>query len=131
MFAAVGLTTLALAGAGVPELTLVQWRALVLVGRGDGLRVGEIAARTATSPPSMSRIIRRLERRGLVRMDRDVRDRRAILVSLTPEGRRIRGAVIAVRHGLLQEALDGTLGTMPSDLPAGLAAIADALEAYG
>jgi DNA-binding MarR family transcriptional regulator len=131
VFAAIGVTTLALAGAGVPELTLVQWRALVLVGRGEGLRVGEIAARTATSPPSMSRIVRRLERRGLVRTDQDVRDRRATLVSLTPEGQRVRGAVIATRHELLREALDRAPGKMPSDVPAGVAAIADALEAYG
>ena len=49
------------------DLTLSQWRVLVVIGqRKRPLRVGEIATRIEASLPSTSRILRRLERRGLI-----------------------------------------------------------------
>jgi DNA-binding MarR family transcriptional regulator len=131
VFASIGLTSFALASVGIPELTLVQWRTLVLVGRGDGLRVGQIAQRTGISLPSTSRIVQRLERRGLIRTERDPRDRRAIVVTLTAAGHRVREAVLTARHELLREALDRAPGPLTAELASGLVSLADALEDYG
>ena len=59
---------------------------LVVGAATDGIRVGEIAGRIGSAVPTTSRLVRRLERRGLVAAERDEADRRATLVRLTPTG---------------------------------------------
>jgi DNA-binding MarR family transcriptional regulator len=49
----------------------------------------QLADRTGLSPSGITNQIDRLERRGLVERTPDVRDRRAIVVRLTDEGRRL------------------------------------------
>ena len=87
MVESVGITTIAMQQASPDlELSFPQWRALVVVGSGDGIRVGDIAGRIGSAVLSTSRLVRRLERRGLVIAERDDADRRATLVRLTPAG---------------------------------------------
>src|SRR5689334_7560956 len=92
---------------GELDLTLPQWRVLLVVGQGrPALRVGDVAERIGASLPSTSRILRRLERRGLLATERDERDRRATLVRLTTAGTATRHKVIAARRHLLAGAID-------------------------
>ncbi len=112
---AVGLTTYALEQfAPTVDLTLPQWRTLVVVARGDGVRIGEVAARVGMGVPSMSRLIRRLERRGLVSTERDESDRRATLVRATPEGREFWSTLVDHRRQLIAEILDGVRPALPA-----------------
>jgi DNA-binding MarR family transcriptional regulator len=84
---------------GGHELTFTQWRAILVVGeRDDGGRVGEVAERVHGTLPATSRLLRRLERRGLLSLERDEQDRRATRARLSPEGRRIRAAVLGHRR---------------------------------
>jgi DNA-binding MarR family transcriptional regulator len=130
---AVGVTTVALEQAAPDvELSLTQWRTLVVVSSAgdDGLRVGELAARIGSTGPSTSRLVRRLERRGLVLAQRDEADRRATLVSLTADGRRIRNAIVEHRRELVRAALSALPGPLGRDVADDLAQIAAALHAY-
>jgi DNA-binding MarR family transcriptional regulator len=103
----VGLTAVALARLGEPrDLTVTQWRALVVVAGSDGIRIGEIATRMRLSIPSTSRLIRRLEDRGLVSTARDELDRRGTIVRPTSTGRELWLAVVRERRRLITEALD-------------------------
>lgn len=80
-------------------LTFTQWRAILVVGdREDGCRVGEAARFLRTSLPAASRLLRRLERRELLVLERDERDRRATLARLTPAGADLRSSVLAYRR---------------------------------
>lgn len=130
---AVGVTTLALMRVDPDlELTLRQWRALVVIeSTRSGLRVGEIAARLGSSGPSSSRLVRRLEERGLVEAKRDESDRRATLVRLTAAGERLRTALVEQRRDLIR----GALSTRPlppgEDLAESLEHIADCLAGLG
>jgi len=125
----VGITAMAVAQAATTnDLTLAQWRALVVVASSEGMHVGEIAERIGGSVPSASRLIRRLERRGLVTTERDEADRRATIVRSTPEGAKARVSVMTRRRELLAEALHARPDPLPEALDAGLEAIADALE---
>jgi DNA-binding MarR family transcriptional regulator len=45
-----------------------------------------VAERTGSDPNTASQVVRGLERRGLVRRERDERDSRALTLTLTPEG---------------------------------------------
>ncbi len=125
---AVGLTAASLVVGERADLTLVQWRALAVLaeGRGEPIRVGEVAARLGMSLPSASRLVRRLERHGLVTSERDERDRRATLVRPTTAGLELRDAVVRHRREAMARLLRGR--SLPEDRGGGLAAIAAAFD---
>jgi DNA-binding MarR family transcriptional regulator len=108
VFGGVAITTTALqAAADGQELTFTQWRAIVRVGeQEDGCRVGEVAARLNAALPATSRLLRRLERRGLVTLERDERDRRATRARLTEGGAMLRSSVLAYRKAEIAVILD-------------------------
>ena len=62
--------------------------ALVTVELHGPLSLGQLAAHEMVTPPSVTRMVATLQRRGLVRREADAADRRIALVSLTAEGRR-------------------------------------------
>jgi DNA-binding MarR family transcriptional regulator len=70
------------------DLTHVQYNVLrILRGAGaDGLWAGEVAERLITRSPDVTRLVDRLEKRGLVRRRRDNDDRRAVRVFITKAG---------------------------------------------
>lgn len=103
---AVAMTTRALAEAdtGAAELTFPQWRVMMILGdRPDGARVGEVATRVGVTLPATSRLLRRLSGRGLVALATDELDHRATRARLTPEGERVRHAILAHRRRRLEE----------------------------
>jgi DNA-binding MarR family transcriptional regulator len=51
--------------------------------------LGELAAAEQVQPPTMSRLVRELERAGLVTRTRDATDARVLWVAWTDEGRRV------------------------------------------
>jgi DNA-binding MarR family transcriptional regulator len=81
------------------ELAFTQWRALNLVGEcQDGCRISEVAARVRVTVPATSRLLRRLEKRGLMRLEPDERDGRATRARLTEAGAALRADVLASRR---------------------------------
>jgi MarR family transcriptional regulator, organic hydroperoxide resistance regulator len=130
MFEAIGMTAVALSSASAGELTLSQWRALVVLGRADASRVSDIADAIGMSLPSTSRLIRRLERRAAVTTERDEVDRRSTLVRLTDKGHQLRAAVVKRRRELMEAALSDFSLDPRQNLVPGLVAIAAAFEAY-
>jgi len=128
VFAGVAVTTLAISDArpGL-DLTLPQWRVLVVLGNTvNGATVSDVASWIRVTLPATSRQLRRLEQRGLVTLATDERDRRAVRVRLTEEGRSARTAIVAYRHRRIAESVaDLRLGPTAA---ADLNRIADALE---
>jgi DNA-binding MarR family transcriptional regulator len=126
--AAVGLTTVVLGEVSAAgELTLPQWRILVVVAQSDGSRVGEVASRIGVSLPAASRLVRRLERRGLVTATRDERDRRATNVRPTEAGLRLWEDVAGRRRRRLAAALDALHEPLPEGFGLGLQRVASVL----
>jgi DNA-binding MarR family transcriptional regulator len=131
VLAAVGVTTVALAESGEGhDLTLSQWRALVVISSSTGLRASELAQRIGMSRPSMSRLVRRLERRGVIVAEQDPNDGRATILRATSTGVSVRVAMMARRRELMTDALAARPGSLPRDLASGLDAIAEVLERY-
>src|SRR3712207_5952737 len=60
---------------------------LIELWRDDGLRGGELAERLGIEPPTVTKMLRRLERYGLVSRRQDQEDARSFRVYLTDEGR--------------------------------------------
>jgi DNA-binding MarR family transcriptional regulator len=62
----------------------------ILRGAGvDGLACREIGARMITRDPDITRLLDRIEARGLVTRTRDQKDRRVVTARITPEGLRL------------------------------------------
>jgi DNA-binding MarR family transcriptional regulator len=129
---AVGLTTRALAEADAGfELTFPQWRAILVLGEdADGARVGAVASRLGVTVPATSRLLHRLERRGLTTLKVDELDRRATRARLTERGERVRAGILRHRRTALREVVSSLQEPARLDLPDGLRAIAARLEPY-
>ena len=61
--------------------------------RQDGRTQADLAEALGVEPPTVTKMLQRMEAADLVSRRPDVSDRRAIRVRLTPKGRRLRGRV--------------------------------------
>ena len=105
------------------DLSTTQYNVLrILRGSPDGLTCGLIAERMITRDPDITRLLDRLEKRGLVSRCRTTRDRRAVLTRITPEGLLLLGRL----DEPVQEAHRAQLGHMGR---ARLQQLAELLEA--
>lgn len=76
-------------------------------GRPYALPATGLAKETGLSSGAMTNRVDRLEDRGLVSRSTDKSDRRAVIVSLTPKGRRIIDDAIQLRLDAADESLQG------------------------
>jgi homoprotocatechuate degradation regulator HpaR len=67
-------------------ITETQWRVLRALTTADSLRVSQIGALTLISGPSLTRILKGLEARGLIARKAEAGDQRASLISIRPAG---------------------------------------------
>ncbi len=89
------------------EVTLPQYRALVvLVSRGPQ-RVASLAEALAVTPPTATRMCDRLVRKGLMRRRTSSEDRREVHLSISATGRDLVSRVTARRRQEIAELLRG------------------------
>jgi DNA-binding MarR family transcriptional regulator len=83
------------------DLSSTQYNVLrILRGAPEWLTCGEVASRMITRDPDITRLLDRLEKRGLISRCREAKDRRMVLTRITPEGL----AVLARLDQPVQEA---------------------------
>lgn len=89
------------------DLTLAQYNVLrILRGAGhDGLNASDIAGRMISRDPDITRLVDRLEKRGLVERWRCTEDRRVVWTRLSPEGRALVDPLDAPVNALHREML--------------------------
>jgi DNA-binding MarR family transcriptional regulator len=69
------------------DISGTQYNVLrILRGSPDGLTCGEIASRMITRDPDITRLLDRLEKRGLISRCRETKDRRTVQARITPRG---------------------------------------------
>jgi DNA-binding MarR family transcriptional regulator len=74
------------------DLSGTQYNMLrILRGAPEGLVCGEIGARMITRDPDITRLLDRLEKRGLISRCRETKDRRMVLTRITPKGLKLLG----------------------------------------
>ena len=72
------------------DISATQYNVLrILRGAPEGLPCGEIGNRMITRDPDITRLLDRLEKRGLISRSREARDRRTVLTRITPEGMKL------------------------------------------
>jgi DNA-binding MarR family transcriptional regulator len=74
------------------DLSSTQYNVLrILRGAPEGLPCGEIGNRMITRDPDITRLLDRLEKRGLVSRCRETKDRRMVLTRITAAGLEVLG----------------------------------------
>jgi DNA-binding MarR family transcriptional regulator len=86
-------------------LSVTQYRLYVYIVTSEGLRVGDLARRMGAKPQTTTRLVQRLEARGLVTTERSERDRRLVIVRATPTGRDLWSDIVRRRRSAIQQAL--------------------------
>jgi DNA-binding MarR family transcriptional regulator len=72
------------------DVSATQYNVLrILRGSPDGLPCGEIASRMITRDPDVTRLLDRLEKRGLIARWRETKDRRMVMAKIKPEGLKV------------------------------------------
>lgn len=70
-------------------ITALQYTSLTVLQRHDGLSAAQLARDSFVTAQSVADLVRSLENRGLVRRERNPRNRRELLILLTDEGREL------------------------------------------
>ena len=72
------------------DVSATQYNVLrILRGSPTGLPCGEIGSRMITRDPDVTRLLDRLEKRGLISRRRVTKDRRTVIARITPAGLRL------------------------------------------
>jgi DNA-binding MarR family transcriptional regulator len=87
--------------------TVLQYTALTVLARRDGLTSAELARNAFVTPQSMGDLVTALERRDLVTRHRDPRHARRLLISLTPAGQELLERMESQVRALEERMLDG------------------------
>jgi MarR family transcriptional regulator, organic hydroperoxide resistance regulator len=107
------------------DLTASEINALANLADGRSRTVSELGAAAGTRPTTLTSALDRLERRGHIRRGSRPGDRRAVLVELTPTGRRTAAVIREAITELERRALAGLSAEAIAGLRAALQAFAD------
>src|SRR3954468_12234408 len=88
------------------DVTLTQYRALVLLGSRGELNVGALARALAIHPSTTSRLCDRIEAKGLVTRTPSTENRREITVAITKSGSRLLQTVTMRRRREIRAILE-------------------------
>ncbi len=114
--------------ARIHGVTLPQWRALAEIHRQEGISQVSLAGCIDTDPMTLSGILDRLEKRGLIERYTDPNDSRAKLARLSPAGTELVSTAKNVGRELYENALDGLSPAERDALTTGLMQIRDNLN---
>ena len=71
------------------ELSDQQWRVLRVVGEHGAVETGRVAREAFILGPSLTGVLARMERDGLIARSRDPEDQRRTVIEATPRGRKL------------------------------------------
>lgn len=121
----VAMAARSLADAG-EEVTLTQYRSLVVLASRGPQGVASLAEAVAVTPPTASRLVDRLLRKGLVHRRTDRHDRRQVRIGLTESGRQLIDVVTEHRRREIADLLSSIPVTEQRAMANGLQKLAEA-----
>ena len=86
-------------------LTPFHWVVLCCLWQEDGLATSTIGERLQQVGGTLTGVLDRMEERGLVRRERDPRDRRICRIWLTPEGKQLQDVLPPISRDIYEQAM--------------------------
>ena len=87
--------------------SLQAWRVLAALRERDGRRMGDLSQTTAIEVSTLTRLVDGMERRRLVKRQRDPADARVVLLHVAPAGRRLTARLLPIAERYERTALAG------------------------
>jgi DNA-binding MarR family transcriptional regulator len=87
--------------------SLQMWRVLAALREKDGRRMGDLSLTTSIEVSTLTRLVDNMEKKGLVARRRDAADSRAVLLHVTPAGRRLTRRILPIAERYETVALKG------------------------
>lgn len=125
-------TLVGVAARALPEatdVTLPQWRALVLLGARGELNVNALAAQLRVDPSTCTRLCDRLVGKGLIERDLSPGSRREVLLRLSTRGAALVAESAARRRREIEGLVAGLSPRQRRDMVAALRPLSDATGA--
>lgn len=110
------------------QLTLTQLRALRKIAL-EPRSLGQLGAELGLTAPSMTRVIDRLEERGLIERRRDGADRRRVVAAILPRGRSLVSSLPILGGSAIEKAVERMDGAERERILAAFRAFNDAVRA--
>jgi DNA-binding MarR family transcriptional regulator len=88
------------------DLTIVMWRALAALSDGGARRQVDLSMMTSIEVSTLSRLVARLARRGLVTRERSSNDNREVTVALSAQGRALVKRLVPIARMLERKAIE-------------------------
>lgn len=110
------------------DVTLVQFRALVLLNRDGALNAGRLAVLLAVSPSTVTGLCDRLIAKGLVARETRATNRREVVVTLAPAGKELVETAVATRRKEIARILAKVAPADMESMVEALSAFAEAAE---
>jgi DNA-binding MarR family transcriptional regulator len=92
---------------GLHDLTIAQWAPLMKLRMQGTATVAELARWSQIDAGAMTRLLDRLEKKGLCKRVRSTEDRRVVMLELTPEGKAAMEHVPEVLADVMNQHLAG------------------------
>ncbi len=89
------------------DLTTVQWRILMLLHDHSPSTVSDLARRSVTKMPTLTRMLIRMEKAGLVRRNVLAGDRRIVEVTMTNKAKKTLRMVQGIGQRVFERAVEG------------------------
>lgn len=89
------------------DITWAQWGIVLQIANGKAETAAELCRNSGCDTGSMTRMVDRLEQKGLIRRERSAEDRRVVLLRLTDAGRALYPQLPAVALKVLNHHLRG------------------------
>lgn len=102
------------------DITPPQFDALQILVRHENLTMGELCQKLYLASSTVTDLVQRMERGGLVKRDRDPVDRRLVRLTVLDEGQRVISEVIRERRAFLNTVLAQFTGEERAQVEGGL-----------
>lgn len=89
-----------------PTLTEGQLNVLEYLLQYEQIKPSDLIHHLATTPAAVTTILDRMEKNGLVKRERDDRDRRIVWIHVTPKGRQEAGRGLEIRNRFIHSHLN-------------------------
>ncbi|HNR78389.1 MAG TPA: MarR family transcriptional regulator [Parvularculaceae bacterium] len=89
------------------RLDTMKWRILMLLNDKSPSSVGELARRSVTKMPTLTRVLIRMEDEGLIVRQAQVDDKRVVQVTMTPKAVTTLKAVQQIGQRVFERAIEG------------------------